>query len=106
MLSGCTFGKGNLLHLDYGKLAFSFHSRRDGRGVRLVFDGRRLGVDTPEFAELNRRRGQGGLDQAGEARLAELREERARKVMAAPLEEVFQVRPAGPRPGRPASWPA
>ncbi|MDX9841570.1 MAG: formylmethanofuran dehydrogenase subunit E family protein, partial [Desulfobulbus sp.] len=24
-LTGCTYGKGNLLHRDYGKMAFSFH---------------------------------------------------------------------------------
>ena len=36
-LTGCTYGKGNLIHRDYGKLAFSFHDRRSGRGFRLVF---------------------------------------------------------------------
>ena len=35
-LTGCTFGKGNLIHLDYGKAAFSFYSSESGRGIRLV----------------------------------------------------------------------
>jgi len=31
-LTGCTFGKGNLIHRDWGKNAFSFYRRRDGKG--------------------------------------------------------------------------
>ena len=30
-LTGCTFGKGNLIHRDYGKSAFTFYPRQDGR---------------------------------------------------------------------------
>jgi formylmethanofuran dehydrogenase subunit E len=36
VLTGCTFGKGNFFHLDYGKMAFTFGSRSTGRGVRLI----------------------------------------------------------------------
>ena len=36
-LTGCTFGKGNLIHRDYGKAAFSFFDRSSGKGIRLVF---------------------------------------------------------------------
>jgi formylmethanofuran dehydrogenase subunit E len=35
-LTGCTFGKGNLIHRDWGKNAFSFFRRSDGRAVRIV----------------------------------------------------------------------
>ena len=35
-LTGCTFGKGNLIHLDYGKNAFSFYRRSDGKGIRIL----------------------------------------------------------------------
>ncbi len=35
-LTGCTFGKGNLLFLDHGKVAFSFFRRSDGRSFRIV----------------------------------------------------------------------
>lgn len=34
VLTGCTFGKGNLIFKDYGKTAFSFLSRASGKGVR------------------------------------------------------------------------
>ena len=34
-LTGCTFGKGNLIHRDWGKIAFSFFRRSDGRAIRI-----------------------------------------------------------------------
>ena len=36
VLTGCTFGKGNLIYRDIGKMAFTFGSRLTGEGVRLV----------------------------------------------------------------------
>ena len=38
-LSGCTFGKGNLKFLDYGKQAYTFYSRASGSGVRVLYHG-------------------------------------------------------------------
>ncbi len=37
-MSGCTFGKGNLVFKDYGKQAYTFFCRETGRGVRVVLD--------------------------------------------------------------------
>lgn len=36
-LSGCTFGKGNLIFRDYGKSVCTLYSRRTGTGVRVVW---------------------------------------------------------------------
>ncbi len=36
VLTGCTFGKGNLLYRARGKQAFSFFNRATGEGLRLV----------------------------------------------------------------------
>ncbi len=35
-LTGCTFGKGNLIRIDYGKMAFSFYDRSKHVGFRAV----------------------------------------------------------------------
>jgi formylmethanofuran dehydrogenase subunit E len=35
-LAGCTFGKGNLIFLDYGKNAYSFFRRSDNKNVRVA----------------------------------------------------------------------
>ncbi|MDO4576014.1 MAG: FmdE family protein [Planctomycetia bacterium] len=37
VLLGTTFGKGNLVFHDYGKVAFSIYRRRDGKKVRLIY---------------------------------------------------------------------
>lgn len=34
-VTGCTFGKGNLVYHPYGKAAYTFYDRRTGRAVRL-----------------------------------------------------------------------
>ncbi len=36
VLTGCTFGKGNLLFIDHGKQVFRFVRRQDGRGIRIA----------------------------------------------------------------------
>ncbi len=48
VLTGCTFGKGNLCFRDYGRMVFTFASRTDGRSVRLTYQPTR----TPEFDDL------------------------------------------------------
>lgn len=36
VLTGCTFGKGNLFFRDYGKMVFTFASRSSGHALRLA----------------------------------------------------------------------
>jgi formylmethanofuran dehydrogenase subunit E len=35
-LTGCTFGKGNLVHADYGKNSYTFFRRSDGKAIRIA----------------------------------------------------------------------
>jgi len=37
LMTGCTFGKGNLIFRDYGKPVFTLFSRVSGKGVRVLF---------------------------------------------------------------------
>jgi len=46
-LTGCSFGKGNLVHKDYGKSAFTFFNRKTGKGFRAVFQNSDAG-DKPD----------------------------------------------------------
>ncbi len=41
-VTGCTFGKGNLVFHDYGKHVYTIYSRKTGEGVRISFHGRDL----------------------------------------------------------------
>ena len=34
-LSGCTFGKGNFIFQDHGKMVYSFYFRKTGKAVRI-----------------------------------------------------------------------
>ncbi len=78
-LTGCTVGKGNLLLRDFGKMAFSFWRRRDEKGVRLVLRPDALQSRDPE----------------------ESREDKTRRVLEAPLEQLFEVKePREPMPGK------
>ena len=36
VLTGCTFGKGNLLFIDHGKQVYRFVRSQDGRGIRIA----------------------------------------------------------------------
>jgi len=41
-VAGCTFGKGNLIFLDYGKQVYTLYSRATRRGVRVSFHGKEI----------------------------------------------------------------
>jgi len=99
-LLGCTFGKGNLIHRDHGKVAFSFYRRADGKAFRLLFTPPEDPHDE-ERADLRRRSQAMGLDAQARARAEELRAARIQALLDAPLEALFELQPArGPAPSR------
>jgi len=67
-VSGCTFGKGNLIFRDYGKQVYTLYSRATRRGVRVLFHGR-------------------GMPRG----FGDDREARARWILEAPREEIVSV---------------
>jgi formylmethanofuran dehydrogenase subunit E len=44
-VTGCTFGKGNLIFRDYGKHVYTLYSRDTGKGVRVSFHGKGIEPD-------------------------------------------------------------
>lgn len=92
-LTGCTYGKGNLIHLEYGRNAFIFARRSDGKAIR-------ISVKALPPAE-----GDGGGDQAAliarvfareasdeDQRLFnELWHRRAMRVLAAPEADLLDI---------------
>jgi len=89
-LTGCTIGKGNLFHLDYGKNAFTVARRSDGKAVRVANKPRKSQMTDEEQALVGRVR-------SGEA-TAEEREayqvlwrRRGQEVLDAPEDELFVV---------------
>jgi formylmethanofuran dehydrogenase subunit E len=57
-VTGCTFGKGNLIFRDYGKHVYTFFNRRTGQGIRISEDYRGFEADQ-RFPELKKRQDAG-----------------------------------------------
>jgi formylmethanofuran dehydrogenase subunit E len=91
-LTGCTFGKGNLVHLDHGKNVFTFLRRSDGRAVRISMRPGGFGPDDPAREELRARIKAGVASDEERARFWRMQQERADNVLAAPLEQLYEVR--------------
>ncbi len=92
-LTGCTFGKGNLIHLDYGKNAFSFYRRADGKALRVVAKPSIFGQEAEVLAELHRRMNSAGLSRLEQERWQAIRAEITANVMGARLEDLFELKP-------------
>lgn len=89
-LTGCTFGKGNLIHLDYGKNAYTFIRRSDGKAVRVstrpgAFDR------SPEHNELSARVRNESVTEEEQARYEQLRANRTQEILHAPVEKLYAV---------------
>ena len=91
-LTGCTFGKGNLIHLDYGKNCFTFYRRSDGKAIRLVTRRQALDAPDPEWESLRNRLGEANLTQEERERFRQLHEARSRKILDLPLKNLFEIK--------------
>ena len=91
-LTGCTFGKGNLIHLDYGKNSFTFYRRSDGKGIRLVTRRQALDEPDPEWEILRSRLGEANLTQEERDRFRQLHEARSKKILDLPLKNLFEIK--------------
>lgn len=104
-LTGCTFGKGNLIHRDYGKSAFTFYDRNAKKGIRAVFNDN-LGGSSKEEAEKARllmaKMLKGTATKEEEAIASEKRSERIEQIMTAPLSDLFTFEKIDTPPVRPA----
>lgn len=82
-LTGCTFGKGNLVHKDFGKAGFTFFDRKADQGFRAVFLDDAI-KDLPDPAGFSGK------------------EARTFHIMAADLDVLFEITPIACPPVRPA----
>lgn len=100
-LTGCTFGKGNLVHRDYGKNAYTFWRRADGKAVRISARPDAWRRD-PEHMELMAkvRRGDAGEDEVASFRVRH--EANGRALLELDPEQLFDVREVRDPPPRKA----
>jgi formylmethanofuran dehydrogenase subunit E len=93
-LTGCTLGKGNLIHKDFGKSAFSFYRRRDNKSARLVARPDIYGEDGAVLRGFFRKMQQSGLTEEEEKTWQESRERVSKRIMESDLNEIFEIKPA------------
>ncbi len=91
VLTGCTFGKGNLIHQDWGKNAFTFFRRSDGKALRLVTRPEAWEGDTQQ-QELFARIRSGDATEQEHARFRQLHEARSWSILGAEPEQLFDSR--------------
>ncbi len=89
-LTGCTFGKGNLVHRDYGKNAYTFFRRSDGRAVRVVGRPDAWQRD-PEHQALVAKIREGTASDVERARFRELHQSQSRALLSLDPDELFSV---------------
>ena len=91
--TGCTFGKGNLIHHDYGKNAFTFIRRSDGKAVRISTRPDFGAKSDPQEREIfDRMRAEEPVSDEERRYFEQSREQRIQAILDAPLEDLFEVR--------------
>lgn len=90
-LTGCTFGKGNLIHRDYGKNAFTFVRRSDNKAIRILTKPDAWGDSSDAHRQLSARVRSGTAKLEEKARFRELHLVKARRILDAPLEQLFSI---------------
>jgi formylmethanofuran dehydrogenase subunit E len=90
VLTGCTFGKGNFIYKDYGKMALTLLSRKTGDGVRVAM---RQGPATPnkDHFELLQKVMRGDASQEEKERFQALHSQRSRDILEMPTDRLFSV---------------
>ncbi|XPV75646.1 MAG: FmdE family protein [Desulfovibrio sp.] len=97
-LTGCTFGKGNLIHRDYGKKAFSFYAEESGKGIRLVYDDSACADLYQELHDLTGKKMKGDASPDELKSLQSVRSKMQQAIMDAPAQSLFRVKKTGEKP--------
>jgi formylmethanofuran dehydrogenase subunit E len=93
VLTGCTLGKGNLLHRDCGKHAYTVFSRKTGEGVRIVLQQGAMTL-SDRHLELIQKLREDRATPEEKREFQALHVRKARELLEKPLEALFAVQPA------------
>jgi len=90
VIAGTTAGKGNLVIHDYGKHAFTFYNRKDGKAVRVTFH-RNEATETGDFGALRARVFSGKASKKEEEQFHELMHKATVDILHAPAEKILII---------------
>jgi formylmethanofuran dehydrogenase subunit E len=90
LVTGCTFGKGNLIFRDYGKQVYTFLKRPSGSGVRVSID-----FSPPEETETERelweRYGRGDRSEEALRAVHDRKAKKTRAILESPEETLLKI---------------
>jgi len=87
VLTGCTFGKGNLIFRDYGKMVFYFLSRHSKKCVRLSMKPSSIGKpDSEEEGDHEE------IHLQHDGKYPEFKPEITRDILQKPIDEIFEIK--------------
>ena len=92
VVTGCTFGKGNLIYRDYGKMGFTFFNRRTGQGVRLAMKPDAFRANERQIELFGKTR-DGSITEAEKAELKQLGMQRTAEVLDTRAGDLFSMTP-------------
>jgi len=91
MITGCTFGKGNSIYKDYGKMAFTFLDRKSCRGVRFVLKSD-AAPRNQRHMELIKKMQTDSASESERDEFKKLHEKRSFEILEMPIEDLFNVK--------------
>jgi len=92
VLTGCTFGKGNMIHRDYGKQAFTFLGRRTGEGVRVALKPGALELSREHRALLDKIREETATEEDRET-FRKHHQKKCEELLEKPADTLFTIKP-------------
>lgn len=92
VVTGCTFGKGNLIFNDYGKQAYTFINRETKDSVRVSMKNS-FSIDNidPELSKLRQKARSGQASKEEEENLKKIIVDVSNKIINLPYDEIFNV---------------
>ena len=91
VLTGCTFGKGNFLYKDYGKMALTLMDRKTGKGVRVCSKPRPGNAASERHSALRQKMMAGAITAAERAEFQQLHQQQADAILEATDDELFFI---------------
>jgi formylmethanofuran dehydrogenase subunit E len=92
VITGCTFGKGNFIYRDYGKIAFTFFNRATGKGVRIARTAEKEVPVSPEHRELQDKIRQQTATEAEREQAGRMRSEASKRILDKQPEDLFTIK--------------
>lgn len=92
VLTGCTFGKGNFIYKDYGKMVLTLLSRKNGEGVRVAMKDGAFSPDETHM-DLLKKVANGSADEEERKQFQDLHFKRSCDVLEMPEDDLFVVKP-------------